>query len=305
MIPLKYTKRRKDNNPGSAQFAIHSIFTAMKHLLLSVIFSLSLAGLHAQPGVVIDRTVAVVGGNVILMSDIENQMMQLRLQGYSGSDTRCDIFEEMLFQKLMLNQAEVDSIEIGEEEVELQLDRRINYFVSQFGGDQKKMEEFYGKTINEIKEEFRDLLRDQMLIEKVQQGIISDVKVTPSEVKSFFNTFPEDSLPLIDAEYEVSHIVRTPKVTFQEKEKARKKIDGFRNRAVEGEDFTVLAALYSEDPGSAAKGGELGMFGRGVMAPEFEAAAFALKTPGEISPVIETEFGFHVLELIADRKSVV
>jgi peptidyl-prolyl cis-trans isomerase SurA len=274
----------------------------MKRILGLLFVIVATYGAVAQPkGLVIDRTVAMVGGKAILLSEIESQFMQMSMQGIPPANARCALLEEMLFQKLMLNQADVDSIYVEEDEVELQLDRRIKYFVQQFGGDPKKMESYYGKSINEMKEEFRELLRDQLRMEKVRQSILESVEVSPSDVKEFFNALPSDSLPLIDSEYEMAHIVLIPKLSFEEKEKARVKIEGFKERLNKGEDFAVIAALYSEDPGSASKGGELGMFGRGVMAPEFEAAAFALKSKGEISPIVETQFGYHIIQMIERR----
>lgn len=252
---------------------------------------------------VLDRIAAVVGKNVILQSDIDAQYFQYRLQegGIQGSEStvKCQIVENLLYQKLLLNQAQIDSVEVTDSEVEQNINQRMRYFIAQFGSEEK-LEEFYSKSILEIKEDMRELIHNQMMVERLQQQITMDVKVTPSEVRSFFDKLPEDSIPLINAEVEIGQITRMPPVTIEEKMKIRKKMKGFRDRILEGEKLSTLAILYSEDPGSAKKGGELGFVGRGELYPEFEAVAFKLKK-GEVSEIIETEAGYHILELIERR----
>lgn len=268
-------------------------------ILIVILSAIQSKNLIAQDKL-IDKVVAHVGGHIILYSDIETQYQQLQMQGYSPSKTiRCEIFEELLFQKLMLNQAEVDSIEITDEQVESEMDRRLRYFISQIGSEQK-LEEYYNKTIIEIKAEMRELIRDQILVEKVQSSITEGIRVTPTEVKTFFNSIPKDSLPMISSEMEITQIVNQPIISDEEKLAVKDKLNRLRKRIVAGENFSVLARLYSEDPGSASKGGEIGMFGRGAMQPEFEAAAFKLKAD-EVSPIIETKFGYHILQLIERR----
>ena len=249
-------------------------------------------------GKVIDKVVAVVGENAIYYSDIENQYMQYIMQGYTsdGQAMRCQIFEEVLFAKLLLNQAQIDSIEISDEQVEAEMDRRLQYFISQIGS-KEKLEEYYSKSIMQIKSDLRTVIHDQMLSEQVKRGITSDIHITPSEVRDYYKSIPKDSIFTVPSEIEYSEIVMEPKVTPEEKAFARDKLDGIRKRIVDGADFASMARIYSEDPGSAAKGGELGDFTRGVMYPEFESAAFALQE-GEISPIVETEAGFHILQLI-------
>ncbi len=247
---------------------------------------------------VIDKIVATVGDNEILYSDVQNQYMQYLMQGYTsnGDVIRCQIFEEILFAKLLLTQAQLDSVEISDEMVENELDKRLNYFISQIGS-KEKLESYYNKSILDIKSDIRSTIREQMLSEQIKSKITGGVKITPSEVRAFFNDIPKDSVPLINSEYKYSQIVVMPEVLPEEKAYARQKLEGIRARIVAGESFSSLARMYSEDPGSAVKGGELGDFGRGAMAPEFEAAAFALD-PGEISEIIETEYGFHIIQLI-------
>jgi len=251
---------------------------------------------------VIDEVVATVGSHMILLSDIEQQYMQMRAQeGFNTNSTtaRCQILESMLFQKLMLNQAEFDSLKVTDEEVESSLDSKLRYYIQQFGS-RDKLEAFYKKSIDEIKAEFKEPIHEQLLEEQVQQKITADIKVTPSQVKKYFNDIPTDSIPLIATEYEIAEIVKDPPLSPEELSAAKEKIAALRARIIKGEKFATLAILYSEDPGSAPKGGELGLFGRGDMYPEFEAAAFSLKK-GEVSDIIKTKAGFHILQLIERR----
>ena len=246
---------------------------------------------------VIDKVVAVVGKNIILQSDIENQYIQYRMQGMAqgtGQEVRARILEDLLLQKLMLNQAEMDSITVTNDDVERQMDQRIRSFMGYFGS-QERMEEQFGKTLPEIKDELRTALRDQLLQEQVQAKIMENVVVTPQEVKDFYLSIPRDSLPTINPQYEIVQIVKRPPVSIDEKLQVKERLYQIRKRILEGESsFATMAVLYSEDPGSARQGGELGLTGKGVWAPEFEAVAFNLRD-GEISDVVETEFGFHII----------
>jgi len=265
--------------------------------LLIVLLSFSSNFAFSQKKV-IDKVVAIVGGNEILYSDIENQYMQYLMQGYTTNKkaVKCQIFEEVLFAKLLLNEAQLDSVEVSDEMVEGEMDRRLQYFVSQIGS-QEKLEKYYNKSILEIKNDLRTTIHEQMLSEQVKNNITKDVSITPTEVRDYFKSLPKDSIPLIGSEYQYSSIIMTPKIQPEEKEFAKHKLEGIRERIVNGESFESLARMYSEDPGSAMKGGELGDFSRGVMYPEFEAAAFSLQ-PGELSPIVETEAGYHIIKLI-------
>jgi peptidyl-prolyl cis-trans isomerase SurA len=257
---------------------------------------------EAQQKQVIDQVAAVVGKNVILQSDIENQYIQYRLQrGISGSaeTIRCRILEDLLFQKLMLNQAEIDSVEVTDVQIDQEMERRLRYFINELGS-QEKLEAYYNKSINEIKSELRRLVKDQMLVQQVQNGIMNEVEVTPSEIKNYYRTMPADSIPMINTEYEIAQIVKKPPISIDEKLKVKERLFELRKRILNGERFSTLAVLYSEDPGSARKGGELGFYGRGELYPEFEAVAFNLKD-GEISEIVETEAGFHIIQMIERR----
>lgn len=251
---------------------------------------------------VLDEVVAVVGKNIILQSDIETQYLQFRMQGYiegSSSTIKCDILKELIFQKLLLNQADIDSIVVSNSQVNQELERRFRYYISQFGS-QEKLEEYYHKTVDQFKEEMRDIISDQILQQEVQTKITKNVTITPKEIKAFYHDILKDSLPLINTAYQVAEIVKKPPVSSAEKLSVKEKMLDLRTRILKGESFATLAILYSEDPGSAKKGGELGMYGRGELYPEFEAVAFGLKE-GEISGIVETEAGYHIMQLI-ERK---
>lgn len=279
-----------------------SKFIYRSAMILVCLFTLSIAVSQEQEEYVIDQVVAVVGKSIILESDIQNQYLVYRSQGgISGSATeiKCGVLEEVLFQKLMVTQAEVDSIVISEVQVEADLDRRLSGFIQQFGS-QEKMEDYYGKTLAEIKKELYNIVHEQMLAQQVQSGIITDVDVTPSEIRSYFKTIPEDSIPLIKTEYIISEIVKNPPISIEEKLRIKEQLNEIRKRILEGSSFSTLAIMYSQDPGSAKNGGELGFYGRGQLYPEFEAVAFKLKE-GEISNILETEAGYHIIQMI-ERK---
>ncbi len=251
---------------------------------------------------VVDKIVGVVNDKIILLSDIESQYQQY-IQEYGANtpeNLKCELLDQAMIQKLMLAQSILDSVEIADEDVDNELDKRIRYFSNMTGGIEK-LEEYYGKSIVEIKDEFRTEIKDQMLSTKEQQNIIADAKVNPADVKTFFNKIPSDSLPFYDAEVQVGQIIFKPRVIPEMKQFAIDKINELRARALKGEDFATLASLYTEDPGSIDKGGELGFFNRGEMDPNFEGAAFSLKVPGDISQVIESSFGYHFIQLIERR----
>ena len=184
-------------------------------------------------------------------------------------------------------------------QVELEMDRRMRYFISQ-AGTPERLEEHFGKSLLEIKNELRDVIKETMITEQEQQKITKDAAITPAEVKAFFKKLPKDSVPLINSEIEIGVITKQPQMGEAEKQIVKDKLKGFKERFAKGDDFSTLAVLYSEDPGSSKQGGELGMFKRGEMRPEFEAAAFKLK-PGEVSDIVETEDGFHLIQMIERR----
>jgi len=271
------------------------LFIALAVLLHSINFA-------QEEGKIIDQVIGVVGGHIVLESEVEAQYIQYRMQeGISGSSisVKCSLLETMLYQKLLLNQAELDSVEVSDGQVEAEMDRRLRHYISMIGSVEK-FEEFYQKSILEFKDELREQVKELMLVENVQQTITSDINITPSEVKSFYKEIPNDSLPFINSEVEMAQIVKLPPINREEVERVKNKLQEIRFRVINGENFTTLAILYSEDPGSAKQGGELGMFGRGEMFPEFEAAAFTVKE-GEVSEVVKTEAGYHIVQLVERR----
>ncbi len=250
---------------------------------------------------VIDKIVAIVGGNIILESDVMMQYEQMRRQGSipAGQSSRCKILEDIMVQKLLYHQALLDSLPLEPGEVERQLDARLNVFIKMIGS-RKALEDFYHKSFLEIKNDLRDDVREQVLAGKEQSNIIQDVMITPGEVKSFYKKLPKDSIPLIPEQYEIQQIQINPPYSDEAKIAARQKLLDLRKRIIEGESFSTLAILYSEDPGSARRGGELGMTGRPDLDKDFARVAFSLRK-GQVSPIVETRFGYHIIQLI-DRK---
>lgn len=255
---------------------------------------------RAQEKVIIDEVVAVIGNSAILKSDIINQQRQLEAQGINlGSSPVCSMLDDILYQKLLFNQARIDSIEVSDDHVEQVLERRLRFFIAQIGS-RERLEAYYGKTIDELKEEFRELVREQELSQRMESTITQNVSVTPAEVRRFFNNLHPDSIPMVESEMVLAKITKTPTVRQEETDMVKDRLEGFRERILRGESFSTLAILYSEDPGSARRGGELGFVGRGELFPEFEANAFSLR-PGELSEIVETEAGFHIIQMIERR----
>jgi peptidyl-prolyl cis-trans isomerase SurA len=269
---------------------------------LTLIFALitSVLPVQAQIGKVLDEVAAVVGDKIILKSFIEEQRVQmLRQRYYSDKDLRCEIMEDQLYTKLLTTQAELDSVEVSDRDVESELDRRLAYFINQLGSEQK-VEEFFEKTILEIKEEFRLTIRDQMISQRMQQEITKDIKVTPTEVRRFYEELPKDSIPVIPTTFEFQHITRYPKIDELEILAVKTRLEEFKERISKGENFATMAVLYSADLNSAKRGGELGYVGRGDLVPEFATVAFKLQK-GEVSRIVKTEYGYHIIQMI-DRK---
>lgn len=248
----------------------------------------------AQPYIV-DEIIGVVGKNQILYSDVEDQYKQYEVNGIKSIPSRCEIFEDMLAQKLLVNQAAVDSLVVEEGQVEMELNDRINYFVSQIGSEERLVE-YFGKSIVEIKEDMRDAVRDQMLMQMMRREITSNLTVTPSEVRAFYHDLPEDSIPYIDAEVEVNQILIYPSTSDEAKFEVREKLLSIRQRIANGDNFATLAVLYSEGP-SAPRGGDIGWSTKADLDPAYAKAAFALKE-GQVSKIVESSFGFHIIQLL-------
>lgn len=250
---------------------------------------------------VIDKVVATVGSEYILLSELEEQYALMAAQNGGLPDgARCEILSQMMMSKLLLDQARLDSIEVTAEEIEYQLTARIDRILEYMQGDISQFEAYYGQSISEVKEQFRTDLENQVLTERMRGELIKGITVTPSEVKDYFNKIPKDSLPYFNAEVEVSEIVYMPQVNEVERQKAILQLTQVRQDITEnGKSFEEMAARYSQD-GSGRMGGDLGWAKRGKFVPEFEAAAYKLEK-GEVSPIVETEFGFHIIQLIERR----
>ncbi len=273
-------------------------------LSLSIIFTgLFHVAAYSQPAEprVVDQVAAVVGNNIILLSDIEAQYQQYLSQTtLRGNDLKCKILDQLLLNKLLLHQAGVDSVDVSDDQVEQKINQNMSYYIQQIGSAEK-LEKYYGKSITELKEEFRPMVKDQLLIQQMQSKVTGSVTASPSDVKSFFESIPGDSLPLINAEVEYAQIIKKVTVSAEARKETKEEIEKLRERIIKGEEFSTLAILYSHDKESAKQGGELGFVNRGDLVPEFEAAAFRLKSLTEVSPVVETQFGYHIIQLIERR----
>jgi peptidyl-prolyl cis-trans isomerase SurA len=270
----------------------------LRLIFISLIISVS-ATISSGQEQIIDRVVCKVGDKIIMQSDVENQVLQFMAQGLGNrSELRCNVLSELMVQKLLLTQAEIDSIQVGFNQVESELSRRLNYFIRQIGS-QQKLEEFYNKSILEIKEDFRPLIEEQIKTQMMQGDIVSQLDASPKDVKKFYNDLDKDSIPMVNAKYEIKQICVSPPKNNVTKNESREKLLEIRQRIIDGERFSTLAVLYSEDPGSARRGGELGFRTRDEYDPAFAKMAFSLKDDGGISRIVESEYGFHIIQLIA------
>jgi len=266
-------------------------------LVLSLVLTISFA--YAQPHT-IDKIAAVVGSSIVLKSDIELRYGNYLIQGGQPNDAiKCDIVQSFITQKLLAQQAVIDSVTVKDDEVDNELDRRMRGMISRAGG-QDKLEGFLGKSTIQYKDEIRDYIKESMVAQRMRSKITEKVSVTPLDVENYFKKMSKDSLPTFNKEVEVGEIVFQPKLNHDEKEFYRQKAEDLLARVKKGEDFGNLARLYSNDTGSAPDGGDLGFADRNTFVKEFAAWAFKLKA-GEMSPVFETEYGFHFLQVIERR----
>ena len=249
----------------------------------------------------VDGIIAKVDNHIILRSELEFSYLQYLAQSKQQPrpELKCEILQSMVQDKLLLARAEIDSITVEEAQVNGELDRRMNYLTAQVGGVER-LEQYYNKSVKQLKDELRRTVRDQLVMEKMQQEITGKVRVTPKEIKRYFNEIPRDSLPYFSSEVELGHIVKYAEVSKQQKAQARQQLEDIRKRILAGEDFATLAKQYSQDPGSAQEGGVLGFFKKKELVPEYEAAALKLE-PGQISNVVESQFGFHLIQMIERR----
>jgi len=257
---------------------------------------------QTQPPVkkLIDQIVAVVATRPILESDLVDPDYPDAAKNTSMTD-RCQMLGNLIMQKMLINKAELDSLTVDDSEIDQRIDKKLAYLISQ-AGSVEKLELIYHKPIAQFKVDIRTSEKEGLMAEKAKDKVVENVKITPSEVKQFYNNIPKDSLPKVGIIYEIAHIVVEPAINPDELKDARNKIKGLRDRIISGESsFVSMAISYSEDPGSSVKGGELGLFIRGTMQPEFEAAAFSLKKKGDISEIIKTSYGYHIIQLIEHR----
>ena len=269
----------------------------MKKLIYICLLAIALPCLAEDN--IIDEVIWIVGDEAILRSEVEEERLRAQYEGQSiPGDPYCVIPEQIAVQKLFLHQAELDSVEVSESTVSHQVDMRLNYYISQIGS-KEKMEEYFRKTSSEIREEMMKTVRNQMIIQQMQQKLTSNIKPTPAEIRRFYNSLPMDSIPMMPAEVEVQILSFVPPVPVEELERVKGKLRDYTERVMNGSaDFSMLARFYSEDTESAKHGGELGFVGRGQLVPEFADVAFSLNDPKKVSRIVETEYGYHIIQLI-------
>lgn len=261
------------------------------------------ADLPLHESSVVDEVIWVVGDEAILKSDVEVMRLQAEAEGVRfPGDPDCAIPEQIALQKLYLHQAAIDSIEVTESEVNQSVDQQINYWLQMVGGSKEKLEEYRKQSITQMRASMHDDFRDRQLIQKMQEKLVEGIKVSPADVRTFFMNVPEDSIPFVPTVVEVQIVTQTPRVEQEEINRVKDELREYTDRVNRGETtFATLARLYSEDPGSARQGGELDYSGRGMLDPAFANVAFNLTDPKKISKIVETEFGFHIIQLIDKR----
>lgn len=252
---------------------------------------------------VIDEVIWVVGDEAVLKSDVETMRMQAAMEGVKWSgDPDCTIPEQIAVNKLFLHQADIDSIEVTEADVAQEVEQQISYWLEMVDGSRERLEEYKHQSISQMRQELRQEMRDRRKIQKMKMKLVEDISVTPADVRRYFNNLPQDSLPYVPTEVEVQIVTLTPRIEPEEINRVKDELREYTERVTKGEtSFQALARLYSEDPGSARQGGELGLVGRATLDPAFAAVAFNLTDPKKISKIVESEFGFHIIQLIEKR----
>ncbi len=252
---------------------------------------------------VIDEVIWVVGDEAVLKSDVETMRMQAAMEGVKWSgDPDCTIPEQIAVNKLFLHQADIDSIEVTEADVAQEVEQQISYWLEMVDGSRERLEEYKHQSISQMRQELRQEMRDRRKIQKMKMKLVEDISVTPADVRRYFNNLPQDSLPYVPTEVEVQIVTLTPRIEPEEINRVKDELREYTERVTKGgTSFQALARLYSEDPGSARQGGELGLVGRATLDPAFAAVAFNLTDPKKISKIVESEFGFHIIQLIEKR----
>lgn len=273
--------------------------TKVYALLLMLLATVSVYGQDN----VIDEVVWVVGDEAILKSDVESERLNAQYEGRKfDGDPYCIIPEQLAVQKLFLHQAAIDSIEVSEQEVIGLVERRTNWLIEQVGGSKEKLEEYYNKTSTQIREMLRENVRDGETVRKMQQHIVGEIKITPAEVRRYLKDLPQDSIPFVPTQVEVQIVTLEPKIPLEEIERVKKTLRDYTDGINSGKmSFATYARFYSEDPGTARRGGELDFMGKGELVPEYANVAFNLQDPNKVSKIVETEFGFHIIQLIEKR----
>ncbi|WP_231495121.1 peptidylprolyl isomerase [Prevotella sp. P6B1] len=254
-------------------------------------------------GTIVDEVVWVVGDEAILRSDVETMRMQAAMEGVKWSgNPDCTIPEQIAVQKLFKHQAQIDSIEVTDADVAQEVEQQINYWLEMVDGSRERLEEYKHQPLSQIRADLREEMKDRQMVQKMRQKLVEDITVTPAEVRRYFAALPQDSLPFVPTEVEVQIVQLTPKIDAEELNRVKDELRNYTERVNKGETrFQTLAQLYSEDPGSARRGGELGLMGRGTLDPAFAQVAFNLTDPKKVSKIVESEFGFHIIQLIEKR----
>ena len=279
------------------------IYIKLISIIFFTIFASFFSIIKAQDetqGVVADEIIARVDDYIVLRSELESTYLEILSRGERISgNTKCAVLRDLVTNKLLAAKAEIDSVIVEDGQVDQELNSRMALIINQIGSEEE-IERYYNKTIAEFKKELFDDIKEQLVVRKMRQEILTEIEVSPEEVKDFYNSIPRDSLPYFSTQVKVSQIVKVPQIGTKQKDKTRDQLLKIRERIKAGESFEILATLYSQDPGSSQNGGNLGFVGRGAFQPEFEAEVFKLK-PGEVSMPVETEFGYHLIQLIERR----
>ncbi len=270
-------------------------------VIFAITSALTATAQEENTGFVVDKIIAKVDNYIVIKSELERAYQDYLTNGGSPSEeSKCQYFAMLVRNKLMLAKAEIDSVVVLDGEVDLNTQNRMDMILSQSGRTEDELEALYGKTMEQVRLELREQIREQMIVSKMESEMTKDIGVTPSDVKRFFSKIPKDSLPYFSASVEVAQIVKIAKVSEAQENETKLELIGIRNRILAGEDFVTLAQKYSDDPSVTTNGGDMGWSGRGRMVPEYEAMAFKLK-PNEISQPFKSQFGIHIMQLIERR----
>ena len=256
-----------------------------------------------QIGTIVDEVVWIVGDDAILRSDIETMRMQAAMEGIKfNGNPDCSIPEQIAVQKLFKHQAEIDSIEVTDADVAMEVEQQISYWLEMVDGSRERLEEYKHQPLSQIRNDLREEMKDRQMVQRMKQKLVEDIAVTPADVRRYFKDMPVDSIPFVPTEVEVQIIQQTPAIEPEELNRVKDELREYTERVNKGDaTFQTLARLYSEDPGTARRGGELGLVGRGTLDPAFAAVAFNLTDPKKVSKIVESEFGYHIIQLIEKR----